>query len=321
MNRKTKIWLCVAAALILIGCIIFAGAMMALKWDFTKLSTVEYETNEYTISEHFDNISILTDTADITFLPSDSKETIVVCKEQENIRYSVMIEDGTLKIALTDTRKWYEYIGINFGTSAITVYLPEAEYGTLYIKESTGNIEVPNAFSFESIDISASTGSVKNYASAAEGIKIKTSAGDIVVENVSAAALDLSVSTGMITASSVNCKGDVTLKVSTGETSLTNITCQNLTSSGDTGKIRLTNVYAEGSMQIERSTGDVTFENADAASIYVETDTGDVRGTLHSVKTFYASSGTGKVIVPKTSGGICEIKTDTGDIIIELATY
>ncbi len=321
MSKATKIWLTVAAALVLIGCIIFVGAMMAHKWEFGKLSTAKYETNEYAIDESFKNISIVTDTADIVFTASKDSECSVVCREQKNMKHSVCVKDDTLVIELADTRKWYEYIGINFAAPTITVHLPEGEYGTLYVKENTGDIEVPEDFIFESIDISASTGDIENYASAAEHVRIKTSTGDIRVEDISAGALDLSVSTGKVTVSDVSCEGDVTLKVSTGKTSLTNITCQNLTSSGDTGIISLTNVYVEGTMLIDRSTGDVAFENADAASISVKTDTGDVRGTLHSPKTFYASTDTGKVSVPKTSGGICEITTDTGDIIIELATY
>ena len=321
MNRIIKIWLIVATALILIGTIIFGGAMLALKWDFSKLSTHSLETSEYDIVDGYENISIATDTADITFVASDSASTTVVCREWENNKHSVAVKDGTLTVELTDTRKWYEYIGIAIGAPKITVYLPEGAYGTLDIKESTGDIVIPESFGFDSIDLRTSTGDVENHASASYGMKIKTSTGDIKVENVSAASLELSVSTGKVTASSVTCSGDVTVKVSTGKTSLTNITCQNLTSTGDTGKITLTNVYVESNMQIERSTGDVTFQNADAASIYVKTDTGDVRGTLHTPKTFYATTDTGKVAVPKTSGGICEITTDTGDIIIELATY
>ncbi len=302
MNGKTKIWLIVAAALILIGTVIFGGAMMALKWDFTKLSTSKLETSEYEIAEGYENISIVTDTADITFVASDGAATTVVCREWENSKHSVTVKDGTLTIELIDTRKWHEYIGITFGAPKITVYLPEGAYGTLNVNESTGDIVIPEGFSFDSINA-------------------RTSTGDIKIDGISAASLDLSVTTGKITASGVTCSGDVTLKVSTGKTLLKNVTCQNLTSTGDTGKIVLTNVYVENNMDVERSTGDVTFENADAASISVKTDTGDVRGTLHTPKTFYVATDTGKVSVPKTSGGICEITTDTGDIIIELATY
>lgn len=319
MSKITKIWLIIAASLVLIGCIVFGGAMTMLKWDFTKLSTVKYETNNYEITEKFKNISIVTDTADILFMPFENQKASVVCHEQKNMKHSVTVKDGTLVIEVVDTRKWYEHIGINFGTPKITVYIPQVEYGALFVKSSTGNVEIPKEFKFENIDISESTGNVTNYASASENIIIKTSTGNIRVENVSANTLDLSVSTGGVTVSNVTCEGDVKIKVSTGKTNLTNIECKNIVSNGNTGAISLKNVIAAENFLIERSTGDVKFDGCDAAEIFVETDTGDVRGSLLADKTFIVQTDTGNVDVPKTAtGGKCEITTSTGDINIRI---
>lgn len=319
MRKKTKIWLVIATALVVVGCVIFGGVMTMLQWDFTKLSTVKYETNDYEIDENYKNISIVTDTADIVFMPSQNSKSSIVCHEQKNVKHSVTVKDDTLVISVVDTRKWYEYIGINIGTPKITVYLPNAEYEKLFIKESTGDVAIPNNFSFESMDISTSTGDVKNDASASESIKIKTRTGNIRVENISAEALDLSVSTGEITVCDVTCQGDVKIHVSTGKTKLTDIACKNLTSSGNTGDISLKNVIATEKFSLERSTGDVKFDGCDAAEISVKTDTGDVTGTLLSEKVFLAETDTGRVEVPKTAtGGRCEITTDTGDIRIKI---
>lgn len=319
MRKKTKIWLVIATALVVVGCVIFGGVMTMLQWDFTKLSTVKYETNDYEIDENYKNISIVTDTADIVFMPSQNSKSSIVCREQKNVKHSVTVKDDTLVISVVDTRKWYEYIGINIGTPKITVYLPNAEYEKLFIKESTGDVAIPNNFSFESMDISTSTGDVKNDASASESIKIKTGTGNIRVENISAEALDLSVSTGEITVCDVTCQGDVKIHVSTGKTKLTDVACKNLTSSGNTGDISLKNVIATEKFSLERSTGDVKFDGCDAAEISVKTDTGDVTGTLLSEKVFLAETDTGRVEVPKTAtGGRCEITTDTGDIRIKI---
>ncbi len=319
MGKRTKIWLIIASFLVLVGCVIFGGVMTMLKWDFTKLSTAKYETNDYKINEDDINILIVTDTADIVFVPSENGERSVICYEQKKAKHSVTVKDGTLVIELVDTRKWYEYIGINFGTPKITVYIPQGEYGTLSIKSSTGDVEIPKDFKFESIDISESTGVVTNGASASEVIKIKTSTGDILVENISAGALDLSVSTGNVTVSNVTCENDVTVSVSTGKTYLTDIACKSVVSSGSTGDISLNNVIATEKLSIERSTGDVKFDGGDAAEIFVKTDTGDVTGTLLSEKVFIVETDTGRVDVPKTvTGGRCEIATDTGDVRIKI---
>ncbi len=317
MSKAAKIWLIVAISLILVGGILFIGVMSVLKWDFKKLSTNKYETNTYEIKDDFKSILINTDTADITFVPSNNSKCSVVCYEEENANHSVSVKDGALTVKLENNKKWYEYIGINFGSPKITVYIPEGEYGALTIKTSTGKLEMPNDFSFESIDVAATTGHVKNCASATGDIKIKTSTGGITLENVTASSLDLSVSTGDITVSGAKINGNITVHVTTGKAHLTDVTCKHLVSSGDTGDIILKNVITAENLTIERSTGDVKFERCDAAEIWVITDTGDVTGSLLSDKIFFANSDTGKVSVPKTaSGGKCEIRTDTGDIKI-----
>ena len=112
-----------------------------------------------------------------------------------------------------------------------------------------------------------------------------------------------------------DCTGDVSIHVSTGEAYLTDVTCENIFSDGNTGEIDLRNVLAAGKISIERSTGDVDFDGCDAAELFIQTDTGDVEGSLRSDKVFVTTTDTGDVDVPKTtSGGICEIITDTGDI-------
>lgn len=319
MRTRTKIWLIIATSFVLVGGIIFVGVMSMLEWDFTKLSTGKYETNDHEITENFKSISIITNTADIVLLPSENSKTSVSCYEQRNVKHLVAVNDGALVIEVVDTRKWHEHIGINFGTPKITVYIPQGEYGKLSIKSSTGDVEIPKEFKFENIDISESTGNVTNYASASEDIIIKTSTGNIHVENVSAGILDLSVSTGEVTVSDVTCEGDVKINVSTGKTNLTNIRCKNVVSTGNTGAISLKNVIAVGSFLIKRSTGDVKFDGCDAAEISVETDTGDVRGCLLTDKIFIVQTDTGNVNVPKTvTGGKCEITTSTGDINISI---
>ncbi len=315
MNKIHIIWLAAAVILIILGICMSASALGMNGWDFTKLGTVKYVTNTHNLGEEFTNISFDTDTADILFIPSGDGKCKVVCHEPENQKHTVSVSGDTLTVSVRDQRKWYEYIGISFGSPKITVYLPESEYGNLHIRESTGDVEIPEAFTFDGIDISASTGDVKCFASASGNIKIKLSTGDILVDGVSSAGLDMSVSTGRVSASHINCGGDVKLHVTTGKANLSNIACRNFISDGDTGSVNLENVIASGKFDIERSTGEVKFDGCDAAEIFVETDTGDVTGSLLSDKIFIVETDTGRIDVPRSvNGGRCEIETDTGDI-------
>ena len=318
MDKKTVTWLVIATFLLLIGCVIFGGVMMSLHWDFSKLSTVQYETNEYNITDPFRSISVTTDTADIVLVPSETVS--VICTEQTNAKHSVSVKDGILQIEIVDQRKWYERIGINFGTAKIIVYIPQDQYETLTIKGSTGKVNIPEGYGFTMLDIHQSTGDVTCQASVAETLKIKTSTGSIHVENVHTGRLELSVTTGNIITTNVRCSGDMQVSVSTGKTSLTNVTCKNLTTNGNTGDIVLKNVVAEEKLTIKRTTGYVKFEGCDAAAIQVQTDTGDVTGTLLSEMVFLCETDTGRVDVPKTTaGGLCEITTDTGDIRLKIS--
>ncbi len=320
MRNCTKIWLTIAAALVLIGSVSFVVGMTVLEWDFRELSTAKYETNTYSISEDYRNISIVTDTADIVFVPAENGKSSVVCYEQTQVRHSVAVKDGTLVIEVVDTRKWYDHIGIHFGTPNITVSLPQGEYGLLSVTSSTGDVEIPNDFQFESMEISESTGNVTNGASVTDTVKIKTSTGNIRVEHISAGEMELSVSTGSVTVSDVTCGGDLKIDVATGKSELTDIRCSNVISNGSTGKISLNNVTAAENFSIKRSTGDISFENSDAAELFIETDTGDVGGSLLTAKVFLAQTSTGRIDVPKTAtGGICKITTDTGDIQISIS--
>lgn len=320
MSKKTKIWLIIAASLVLIGCIIMGGVMAMIRWDFKKLATGKYETNRHEINEEFCNISMNTDTADIMLALSDDETCRVECYEEKKAKHSVTVQENTLVIQVMNEKSWYDYIGIHLGSPKITVYLPKAEYTSLFIKEDTGDIQIPKDFKFERTDLSLSTGDVKFFASASELIKIKTNTGDICAENISAGSLDLSVSTGKVTVFGAACEGDIKINVSTGKASITDTKCRNLLSGGSTGDVSLKNVMAAETFSIERSTGDVKFDGCDAAEIFVETDTGDVRGSLLTEKVFITKTDTGSVDVPKTvAGGRCEISTDTGDIKMTIA--
>ena len=319
MNKSAKKWLIAAASLVTIGAIMFAAVMTAYHWDFSRLSTDRFETNTYEISETFSDLILNTETADVLFDVSDDNTCRVVCYEEKNMKHAVGVQGGTMTVSVVDDRKWYEHVGFSFHLPKVTIYLPETEYVSLVIRESTGDITLPKDFTFGSIDLSLSTGHVNSLASSLGLMCIKTSTGNICLQDLSAGELDLTVSTGHVDVQSVSCEGNVGICVSTGDTSLTDISCNSIKSIGGTGNITLKNVVTEKMISLERSTGDVQFEGCDAGELEINTDTGKVTGSLMSSKVFIAHSDTGDIDVPETtSGGKCKITTDTGNIKIEI---
>ena len=320
MKKATMVWLIVAASLVLAGLVTVTCALVVAQWDFTNLSSTKLETNTHEITEAYQNISVVTDTADVVFIPSEGGKTSVVCHESVKEAHRVEVRDGTLIIELVDTRKWYDYINIGFFDSPkITVYLPKGTYGTLTLKGSTCDVDIPDAFSFESLDIAVSTGDVTCSASVTGSMKIKASTGDIKVGDLTAGELALSVSSGKVSASAVTGEGDMSVRVSTVRSYLTDVTCKNFTTTGSTGDITMINVVVAEKMSITRSTGDVKFDRCDASELVIKTDTGEVTGTLLSEKVFIPHTDTGDVSLPdSTTGGKCKITTDTGDIRISI---
>ena len=319
MSTSAKIWLIIAAFLIVFGTFTFALGMSGHNWDFLNLSTSEYETSTISVNEGFDSISINTDIVGIEFVRSSDGTCKAECYEKNDAKHTVIVRDKTLVIERTDKKKWVDYIGINVGSPKITLYLPETEYASVSLKCTTGDVYIPGDFSVDNATVSVTTGDVRFDASASDSIKIHGSTGIVSMQDISASTLDVSVSTGMVTLTNVNCDKNIQVNVTTGKTLMTNISCQSFFSNGDTGDIKMKDVIASKTFSIERSTGDVKFIDCDAAEIHVETDTGDVRGTLLSEKRFYVDTDTGNVEVPRSdTGGKCEIETDTGDVIIHI---
>ena len=319
MKTRTKVWLIIAGSFVLLGGLLFSGIMTLVDWNFSMLSTNEAQTNEYVFDEKFENIDVSINTADIEFIESTADAVKVVCVEESDEKHTVKIENNTLSINYNITKDLYQYIGINFNSPKILVYIPAGEYGALTIDSDTGDVDIPSIFSFSSIDITATTADIKNYASSKGDVNIKTSTGSISLDNVSVKSLDLTVTTGSINVSNASVDLGGRRKIKKGKSELYNVTCKSIITKGSTGDLTLTNVEASEKYNITRSTGDVTFDSSDAKEINIETDTGDVKGTLLSDKIYIINTNTGDVYVPKTTtGGVCEITTSTGDINIKV---
>ncbi len=299
---KKKIWILAALSLLIAGGLIALGALIAMDFDFGRFGTREYETNAYEISEPFERISVDTATAEIEFVPSEDERCRIECVEWKKEKHTAAVRNGTLVIKTVNTRKWYDYIGFDLGNEKLTVYLPKKTYVSLSIDTNTGDVEIPEAFSFESVEIKGSTSDIACRASASGLMEIGTDTGDIELSYSAAGEIKLTADTGNINVSAAK-----------------SAACERFSAESDTGNIKIENVIAQGGFSVESDTGDVKFERCDAGSMMMKTNTGDITGTLLSEKIFFAESTLGDVDVPKTvSGGTCELTSDTGDIRISL---
>lgn len=310
MKKGTVIALIVAACLIVTGGMLTFAGLRSIDLDyFTRPAE-----RTYIVEEAFDSIKVDTGTCDVRFAKTDGTLR-VVCPETEKLDYIVIAEDGILRISAMDMRKWYDFIGINLTETKMTVYLPEDQYDSLYIKTNTGDIDIPQDFSFDSASLQSDTGDVDFAATVAEQLTVSVSTGDVDIQHITVGQLEVHSSTGDMELENVQVNGSVSLQSTTGEISAENVTCVNLYSQSSTGDTNLKNVLTGGSSEITTTTGDVKLENSDADFVSITTTTGDVTGNFLSPKWFITETDTGNIKVPLSrEGGECRITTDTGDI-------
>ena len=256
MKKSVKVWLVIAAALVVLGSVLFVGLMFFAQWDFSKLGTSRYETNSYEISEAFGNISIYTDTADIKFELSQDDKCKVVCFEEEKAKHSVLASEGHLVIKKVSQKAWYDYIGINFASPKITVYLPKTGFNSVYIEESTGDVSIEK-LSVISLDINLSTGDVELSDVACKILSTSGNTGDVYLKNVTAAKnLSITRSTGDIEFLNSDAF-EIFVATDTGDVKGSLLSPKIFITQTDTGKIDVPHTTEGGKCEITTVTGDI----------------------------------------------------------------
>lgn len=292
MRKLLKFFIIVGILLTIIG-----GGLVAYGIVTHKFVT-DTVTHTHDVEDEFNNIKIDEAVSDVTFIKSTDGKNKVECIEVEKYVHDVNVKDNTLIINSVDNFKWYENIfNWSFDTYKVNVYLTETAFDNLDIKTSTGNVKVSDDFTFEDVKIVVSTGDINLYASVNNNIKIETSTGDVSVNNSDCNEI------GMVT--------------STGCVKLKTIRCEKLKVEVSTGDVALDDVIANNSIVIDTSTGCVEFKNIDAATIDIDTSTGDITGNVLTDKSFDVDTSTGDTSYPKgTTGGLCKLRTSTGDITV-----
>lgn len=331
-----KTLLITALCLILVGSAIFLLVVCFTDGGFKEIFNGNGTETVKNVTDSFDSININTDTANITLLPSDDESCKVVSYDVKKIKYEVSVVDGALRIKATDERRWFERI-FSFCNATLEIYLTENAYSSLSIDEDTGNISVPNDFSFKNVDIDLSTGNTELCASVSNSVSINGSTGDVRVNNIGCGSLSVEVSTGDVYLENVECRGDINIGVSTGDIELKNVSFANLRTEGDTGDIYAKALNSSGNLSIKRSTGKVTIEDATViGDITTETDTGnttltsidckgDVRITVTTGKSVLSDTSCRNLITVGNSGriemtdviasGKFDIERSTGNVI------
>ncbi|MBO5221925.1 MAG: DUF4097 family beta strand repeat protein [Clostridia bacterium] len=314
-----KRWMIVAVVLMVLGCVSFAVSFAAAGFDFLSIDSEVLVDQSYSVEESFHSIRVEDDIADVRLVLAS--ENRVECKESDRVRYSVEVKNQTLVIRAVDLRKWYNYLGFSFSDRAVTVYLTEDFYRYLSVETDTGDVNIPEGFTFENANLSSDTGLILFCAKVSDRLHLETDTGNIRIASTAVSNLESETDTGSVEIKNVSVGGDLSLETDTGKIRMTDVTCGRLVCESDTGDMILTRVLSVGLMSLLSDTGDLQFDACDAPSVRIRTATGDVEGTFCSDKIFSVTTDTGDVDVPKSfSGGPCEIVTSTGDVNLRISS-
>lgn len=320
MKTSKKVLIITSVAVIAIGMIISAFSLFSVNFDFSKLNTMNSVTKTYAVDENFRNIHIEGAECDIRLMPSNDDKCRVICNEEDKISHSVSVQNDTLTIKRTDNREWYEHIAVFYwGDIEIIVYLPKSEYEELYVKSTSGNIEIPEDFTFSKADIDNTSGEASFVSRVKSDLEVKTVSGDIYVGETTAKNIDVQSTSGNITMSSAKLNGELKIKSISGDIKLSDIECQSITSNTTSGNNTFSSVIAKTNMKIESVSGDVELYQSDAETMNIKTTSGNIDGTLLTDKIFDIKTTSGNINVPPSGmGGKCEIKTTSGDIELSI---
>ncbi|MBQ8309948.1 MAG: DUF4097 family beta strand repeat protein [Clostridia bacterium] len=296
-----KIALTVSVICLAVGLVGLTLAFALSGFNIFNFNSMEFHTNSYTVSETFSKIHVSDIECDIRLFPSDDESTRIEAKENDKIYYTIQAENEILEIKRHDKRAWYEHIGFFFNQDMVLkLYLPKSAYELLTLETVSGNIEVPDSFTFTSITLKTTSGEITSECTVNNGATVAVTSGNIRICNV----LDGKISVGSVS-------GNITLTNSQGT---------HLRLSATSGNIKLQNVIATGDINAETVSGGIELDRVDGAKLSAKTTSGNVTCKLLSPKNYSVSTTSGSTHYPASdeSAGICEVSTVSGNINIEL---
>ena len=308
MKKSTKIWLIIAALLLVIGLGLSVAALAAVDFDVSRLNTEgAYERRTYTFdAEQLKSAEIHSVSQDIRVVGSDEKAGTVEYYTGERIGYAVSFSEGKLTIRHFDERRWYEHIHLFFSSrdDTVTVYVPTDTVFALTCHSTSGNIEA-----------SGFTGNK---------LFLKNTSGSIRVSDITAAELEARSTSGSIEAARIRVtEGGAVLAAVSGSVVLEDAVCaQRLEASAISGRVGLTNSTC-GDAILQTTSGALYFKNLRCDSLNAESVSGSIKGSLTGSASdyrFIASSTSGSVSIPPEQGGSHEVRLRTTSGSIDIKT-
>lgn len=300
--------------LLVFGILTVAVTMFVIDFSFENMVTVTEKTND--VKGEFTSIEIVAEDADVTILPSTNGKCTITTRYKKGGEINHTVKDGKLLVEENEAN----FAMFNFSSNSIVLYLPQEAYSALKIDGSSCDIDI-SGVKFDTAEIDVSSGEVSLKNMKLTSLYIEGSSGEIELENVEVEkGASIKASTADVKVINSRVGENLSVELRTGELTVETATVGNVSAEVTSGDIELENLVSLGEIKLKVSTADIELDGCDASTIDIETSTGDVMGKLLSSKIFYVTTSTGDVSVPKsTEGGICQVKTSTGDVTFTIS--
>lgn len=307
MSNSTRNALIVALCFIGVGLILLFGAMSITGFDFTAIRDGSMDTTNSIIktaeiSDPFHSIRIDDVQCDVQILPSADGTCSVVYTDSDLFTHQIEVQNQTLTVTRKDIGSWMDRIFVIWTEeSYVKVYVPAENLERLSITTVSGNILVPDGFSFREAHLSSTSGNIGFTSLVEDALTISTTSGDISLERLRQSELNLDTTSGCISLGDIQGKS---LSVNTAS-----------------GDIAMRQVVISGHTEISTASGDIELRDVDSQSADFNTASGDIEGTVLAPKNFDADTSSGEISLPPSDGsaGRWSFSTASGDIEVEVS--
>lgn len=290
------------ALLIVLGGILFVGALAASGWDIALLSTngpleerlldVENRQQDITLSER--------DTPVVIGLSDDNQIHLQYAESRR--QYYTITDDDMLTIK-KEVKPLAFVFNFDFNFNAkFTLLLPKNFQGNVTIKNANGTITLSN------LDL--------------QELLLKTSNGRVELENVTAKSLELKSSNAPLELNHVKVQDSIICDTSNGKLALSDIIARNLDAETSNATINADSIHVDDALSLESSNGRIDVDALAGKEISLTTSnasiTGSITGSLHDFSVESKTSNASNNLPEDMTGGEKDLRVHTSNGAIKL---
>ncbi len=291
----------IGALLIVLGGIVFTGALAASGWQISKLSTNgPLEDRSMTIQNKQQDIVLIERDTPIVIGRSDDNDIHLEYAESKRAYYIIKDEDTLLINKEYKPLAFFFNFDFNF-TKPLTLLLPKDFQGNIKVKNANGGIELSQ------LDL--------------QELELITSNGRVTVEQLTAKALVVKSSNAGMTLDTVQVQDEIICNTSNGKLQLSDITTRDFVAKTTNASVTARNIYTDDSITLESSNGRIDIEDLLAGKeLSLITNnasiTGSIRDSMRNYSIQSKTSNANNNLPEDMSGGPKDltVKTSNGPI-------